>query len=163
MNNDAHDYQFHTSDISADGAKPAPPPTMVELPQTLCLAVEGRTSQQDEQGTWTFRPPSDWILLRVEGSCLAFFDLPNGRKVAVNAFLFNAQAWIHASVSCASELPTYDDLCALKAGVFGPDGYAAQVFVPAAEHVNIHPNCLHLWGPMQKKHWPLPVFREGTI
>lgn len=53
--------------------------------------------------------------------------------------------WWHASISAPDEMPTYRDLCYLHAAVFG-DGYAYQVFAPAAVHVNIHPHALHLWG-----------------
>jgi hypothetical protein len=55
--------------------------------------------------------------------------------------------WIHASVAFTDDvMPSYDDLVALKDAVFGPDREAYQVFPPAARHVNIHPNALHLWG-----------------
>lgn len=54
--------------------------------------------------------------------------------------------WTHASVAYTDRLPTYDDLCLLKRAVWGDDGYAYQVFVPASEHVNIHEFALHLWG-----------------
>ncbi|TQK29408.1 hypothetical protein [Arthrobacter sp. SLBN-53] len=42
-------------------------------------------------------------------------------------------------------MPTYDELGRLHRAAFG-DGYAYQVFAPAAQHVNIHQNALHLWG-----------------
>jgi hypothetical protein len=54
--------------------------------------------------------------------------------------------WIHASFAWLNHVPSYADLVVLKAGVFGDRREAYQVFPPAARHVNIHPNALHLWG-----------------
>lgn len=53
--------------------------------------------------------------------------------------------WIHASMTRAETIPSYDDLVLLHAAVFG-ERYAYQVFAPPSEHVNIHARALHLWG-----------------
>lgn len=53
--------------------------------------------------------------------------------------------WFHASISYPDHLPEYAELAALHHAVW-PDGYAYQVFAPPADHVNIHPYALHLWG-----------------
>lgn len=53
--------------------------------------------------------------------------------------------WVHASMSRRDQVPSYEDLCALRDAVFR-DGYAYQVFAPPADHINIHPYTLHLWG-----------------
>jgi hypothetical protein len=53
--------------------------------------------------------------------------------------------WLHASISGTDRLPTYEELCELHKAVW-PDGYAYQCFVPPSQHVDIHPNALHLWG-----------------
>jgi hypothetical protein len=75
----------------------------------------------------------------------------------------NGVEWIHASVSHETRMPTYGDLDALKAGVYGPHRYAFQVFAPADRHVNIHARALHLWGRADGKS-PLPDFGVmGTI
>lgn len=71
--------------------------------------------------------------------------------------------WIHASISNEVRMPTYGELAALKAGVFGPDRFAFQVFAPDDRHVNIHQHALHLWGRADGKS-PLPDFGVmGTI
>jgi hypothetical protein len=54
--------------------------------------------------------------------------------------------WVHASIANRDgRTPTYDELKALHAAVFG-DRWAYQVFAPPGRHVNIHANALHLWG-----------------
>lgn len=71
--------------------------------------------------------------------------------------------WIHASIARETWMPTYSDLTALKAGVFGPGRYAFQVFPPVSRHVNIHARALHLWGRADGTN-PLPDFgAAGTI
>lgn len=54
--------------------------------------------------------------------------------------------WLHASISHRDRIPTYDELVLLHHAVWGASGWAYQVFAPAVDHINIHPNVLHLWG-----------------
>lgn len=71
--------------------------------------------------------------------------------------------WLHASIARQHRMPTYDELAALKAGVFGPERYAFQVFAPADRHISIHAHALHLFGRADGKS-PLPDFGVmGTI
>jgi len=72
------------------------------------------------------------------------------------------QEWLHASISWADALPTYDDMAALHKAVW-PEGYAYQVFAPPSQHVNLHPYALHLWG-LADGSPQLPEFGKfGTI
>ncbi|RCG19081.1 hypothetical protein DQ384_38025 [Sphaerisporangium album] len=68
-----------------------------------------------------------------------------GSVVVTQCELDGAQ-WIHASISWTDHMPSYEDLATLKAGVFGDQREAYQVFPRAARHVNIHGFALHLWG-----------------
>lgn len=79
--------------------------------------------------------PDGWRLVRQDGS----------GSVIVSAAEFDGAEWVHASIAFADHLPTYDDLKLLHLAVFG-DGYSHQLFVPIADHVNIHDYALHLWG-----------------
>lgn len=73
-----------------------------------------------------------------------------------------APEWVHASMSRADDVPSYEDLVHLHKAVW-PNGYAYQVFAPPSSHVNIHPNVLHLWGRADGKIC-LPDFgMHGTI
>jgi hypothetical protein len=71
--------------------------------------------------------------------------------------------WVHASIAYNDRQSDYDDLCMLHHAVFGSKRYSYQVFPPAAAHVNIHPNALHLWGRLDGRA-ALPEFAEdGSI
>ncbi|MFJ8966076.1 hypothetical protein ACIRG5_42470 [Lentzea sp. NPDC102401] len=73
------------------------------------------------------------------------------------------RAWIHASISRASGLPTYEDLGILHRAVWGTTGTAYQCFVPPTKHINIHARALHLWGRADGTN-ALPDFGKfGTI
>lgn len=83
-------------------------------------------------------------------------------RVIVSADEFDGQEWIHASMSRADQVPTYEDLVLLHKAAFG-DGWAYQVFAPAEHHINIHAYVLHLWGRADGKP-TMPNFGEmGTI
>lgn len=90
-------------------------------------------------GTPTPYGPDGWRLDALDGQA----------RVIVSASTVPGEAdqveWVHASMSRAASVPTYDDLVALHAAVW-PEGTAYQVFVPPSEHINIHPYALHLWG-----------------
>ena len=53
--------------------------------------------------------------------------------------------WIHASIFRRGRMPDYEDLKLLHAAVFGRR-WAYQVFAPPADHINLSPYVLHLWG-----------------
>lgn len=71
--------------------------------------------------------------------------------------------WVHASMSWADRLPTWDELSRLRDAVYG-DGWAYQVFAPPSDHVNIHEYCLHLWGRLDGEPvLPDFTYRTGSI
>lgn len=65
--------------------------------------------------------------------------------------------YVHASIAREERLPSYPDLVQLHHAVWGTKGWAYQVFAPKADHVNIHPHALHLWGRLDGEP-VLPVF-----
>lgn len=66
--------------------------------------------------------------------------------LVTRAFHDDGAEWIHASIGHHDQtMPEYSELVRLHQAAFG-NGYAYQVFVPRAEHVNIHEYALHLWG-----------------
>lgn len=69
--------------------------------------------------------------------------------------------WLHASMAWPDREPTYAELAALHAGVFGRRRWSYQVFAPASEHVNIHKHALHLFGRVDGAA-ALPDFTYGT-
>lgn len=63
--------------------------------------------------------------------------------------------WEHVSVSLASRTPTWKEMCKVK-DLFWPDDVPVMQLHPAkADHINLHPNCLHLWRPLDAN-IPLP-------
>jgi len=114
--------------------------------------------------TWEVNVP--WWALRAEpwgGDVGLLVETEDGARMLVSAADFQGYDWIHASVSRRGRTPSYADLVRLKELAFGPDRYAYQVFPPESKHVNIHPNCLHLWGRLDGTQ-ALPEFsKEGSI
>jgi hypothetical protein len=82
--------------------------------------------------------------------------------VIVTGWYEDGVPWLHASISRPT-MPTYGDLAHLHYAVWAGNGYSHQVFAPEADHVNIHPRALHLWGKADGS-LVLPNFaRLGTI
>lgn len=55
--------------------------------------------------------------------------------------------WDHVSVSRPHRTPSWAELEHVKRLFFRDDEVAMQLHVPPRDHVNVHPNCLHLWRP----------------
>ena len=55
--------------------------------------------------------------------------------------------WDHVSASKEKRVPHYYDMSMLHRLFFKPDETSMQLHVPASQHVNVHPHCLHLWRP----------------
>lgn len=63
--------------------------------------------------------------------------------------------WDHVSVSRANRCPNWPEMSYIAQQFFADDEVAMQLHVPASEHVNNHPNCLHWWRPTDQT-IPLP-------
>ena len=72
----------------------------------------------------------------------------------------DGKEWVHLSVSKPSRVPTYDELCKMKELFLGDDLEAYQKFVARKDHINIMPNCLHLWACLEGPQ--LPDFSNGS-
>jgi hypothetical protein len=59
--------------------------------------------------------------------------------------------WYHLSVSRPNRLPTWQELMKAKLEFLGPHVEAYQVLPAESDYVNLHPNCLHLWSPVDGK------------
>lgn len=85
--------------------------------------------------------PDGWTVDRLDGSARIIVT-----SAPAPAAGLDLTEWLHASMSRREGVPTYEDLVLLHRAVWGETGYAYQVFAPTQDHVNIHPNALHLWG-----------------
>lgn len=61
--------------------------------------------------------------------------------------------WDHVSVSLPNRCPNWPEMSFIARLFFREDEAAVQFHVPASDHVNFHPYCLHWWRPL---HGALP-------
>lgn len=134
------------------------PSRITALASVHTLHIE--TQQGSLGNVWQFTLPATFRIIR-KNDFIIFAENEDGLRIAASAGLYPGCAWIHASCSRESTMPTYYDLRELKRIVFGEDRPAAQVFPVSRDHINIHPFCLHLWGPVHPEAWPLPDFTMG--
>jgi hypothetical protein len=77
-----------------------------------------------------------------------FIDLPQkGLRIQFSG----SDGWEHVSVSRVSKMPSYEDMCWVKDQFWDPEDTVMQLHVPASEHINRHPYCLHLWRPIYEE------------
>lgn len=53
--------------------------------------------------------------------------------------------WDHVSVSRRNRTPNWAEMCQIKELFFEDYETVMQLHVPASDHINEHPYCLHLW------------------
>jgi hypothetical protein len=103
---------------------------------TICLLPQIQVRAVDEDGgAFALRSPVDRRVLTVVAS--------------------NGLDWDHVSVSRADRVPTWFEMEYVKRLFFTDDEVVMQLHVAVAQHIDIHPNCLHLWKP-QATTIPLP-------
>lgn len=73
----------------------------------------------------------------------------------VFAIASDMMGWEHVSVSRKDRVPTWDEMCQVKALFWGDEDCVVQFHPPKSEYVNNHPFCLHLWRPVGSE-FPLP-------
>lgn len=59
----------------------------------------------------------------------------------------SGEGWDHVSVSRSNRCPNWPEMEFIKRRFFKDDETAMQLHVPPEDHINNHPNCLHLWRP----------------
>lgn len=69
----------------------------------------------------------------------------------------DGKRWLHVSCGHRDRLPTWDELVTVKETFIGRERLAIQVIPRRSEHVNTHPNVLHLWSCLDGD--PTPDFR----
>lgn len=57
----------------------------------------------------------------------------------------------HMSIAHPNRLPAYEELKAARYKYLRDVHYAAQIFPPPSEFVNVHPYCIHLWELGEKE------------
>jgi len=64
--------------------------------------------------------------------------------------------WDHVSISRKTRCPTWSEMEQIKRMFFLDTDVVMQLHVGAADHINIHPYCLHLWRPTGGQEIPMP-------
>lgn len=76
------------------------------------------------------------------------FDVPSPIDGGMLLVVASAGAgWDHVSVSRPNRCPNWPEMSHIYGLFFRPHQTVMQLHVPASEHINCHPYCLHLWRP----------------
>jgi len=103
-----------------------------------------------------------WELSEAREDGYSWINRPRGLVVIVSAARYqDGKLWLHLSVSKSSAMPRYEDLAYVKRQFFGDDFKVIMVLPEKRYHVNIHPNCLHLYHCLDEGGDPLPEFSLG--
>jgi hypothetical protein len=107
-----------------------------------------------------FEIPDEWSLRENRDDGAAWYVARGRYKGMLVLASSNEESdgreWLHVSASRRNGPPSWDDMKHAKEVFFG-DRYAAMILPPKRYYVNLHPNVLHLWGPLTGE-WPLPEF-----
>ena len=78
----------------------------------------------------------------------------DGRSMMVIAS--SALGWDHVSVRHVARIPNWPEMEFIKRLFFLEDETCMQLHVKPVEHINNHPNVLHIWRPNDGREIPLP-------
>jgi hypothetical protein len=85
------------------------------------------------------------------------FDIPSPIDAApMHIIASSDMGWEHVSISRKNRCPNWPEMEFVTRLFFHPDEVAMQLHVAAAEHLSLHPYCLHLWRPNDGREIPLP-------
>lgn len=92
------------------------------------------------------------------------FEVPSPIDKAPMRVIASAECgWEHVSVSRRNRCPNWPEMAAIKSLFFGDGETVMQLHVPASDHVNDHPNCLHLWRPTRGEIPRPPQWMVGGV
>lgn len=90
-----------------------------------------------------------------DGICGAF-EIPSPVDWAPMHIIASSDlGWEHVSVSRKRRCPNWIEMSHVKSLFFQDGETVMQLHVAAADHINDHPYCLHLWRPLDQE-IPLP-------
>lgn len=77
------------------------------------------------------------------------FDVPSPiDKAPLRVIASIGAGWEHVSVSRPNRCPNWPEMSFVKGCFFTDLETVMELHVPRDDHVNDHPNCLHLWRPI---------------
>ena len=77
-------------------------------------------------------------------------------KAALRVTASSGEGWDHVSVSRTNRCPNWPEMEHVKRLFFRDEETAMQLHVPPAEHLSLHPHCLHIWRPNDGTEIPRP-------
>ncbi len=89
------------------------------------------------------------------GSDYGAFMIPGPCGMTLGVIVGNGEGWEHVSVSLKNRCPNWQEMHFIKQIFWYDDEAVMQLHPPQKEYVDCHPNCLHLWRPINKE-IPLP-------
>jgi len=103
------------------------------------------------------KAPPGWLRApSLVGAC--WDKAKTGQRVIASVDLYDDRPWLHVSVSDRHRVPNYKLLTFVKRNWIGDNQKAIMVLPETAKHVNLHPNCLHLFAYLGEEPHPLPEF-----
>lgn len=84
-------------------------------------------------------------------TCGAFSVLSPIDKAELLIMASSDYGWEHVSVSRRNRCPNWTEMSFIKDLFFKDEETVLQFHVPATDHINDHPNCLHLWRPTHQE------------
>lgn len=115
----------------------------VEIP--AAILPEGQDARGDERNGAFVIPLTNELGHRLAGS-------KPGERLRVIAA--SGGGWDHVSVSLEHRTPTWEEMSLVHRLFFKEGEIAYQLHVPEKDHINCHPNCLHLW---RKQGFAMPL------
>lgn len=73
----------------------------------------------------------------------------------------NGEGWEHVSISSKHKIPSWKTMCMLKDMFFEENEVVMQLHPAKENYVNNHPNCLHLWRPINSEIPIPPTYMVG--
>jgi len=71
--------------------------------------------------------------------------------------------WEHVSVSRKNRCPNWPEMSHVRRLLFRDDETVVEYHVPRSDHINVHPNCLHLWRPTKAELPRPPGWMVGGV
>lgn len=78
-----------------------------------------------------------------------------GSRLEFSVLASNGLGWEHVSVSAEDRCPRWNEMQQVKEMFFDDNEVVMQLHPAKSNYVNHHPNCLHLWKPINQN-IPLP-------
>lgn len=95
---------------------------------------------------------------------------PN-KVIKLLAIASQAEGWQHVSITLFNvrtkqtieKTPSWVEMCYVKGLFWDAEDFAVQFHPPESEYVSLHPNCLHLWRPVDGAMQRPPSWMVGPV